>query len=244
MDKLNPPQALHFSEENLSQACKRWKGEYEFFMIAIESDTKADKIKSSIFLTCIGVKGREVYSTFTFESEDDKLKIKKIIERFDAYCEPVKNITYIRHNVFTCKQTEGQRFDEYLTELKRRALDCEFGNLREDLIKDILICGIHEEKLRERLLQMPKVTLKEATEQGLAAKEIKRHFAEFSTSQSINAIQNQARAASSNCLRTEKSFSNKVSNCQYCGGSHRRGNCPAYHMYCSKCNRKGHFTSC
>ena len=96
MDKLNPPPALNFNEENLSQAWERSKSEFDFFMIATESDEKADKIKSSIFLTCIGAKGHEVYSTFTFDSDDDKWKISKIVEKFDTHCKPVRNITYIR----------------------------------------------------------------------------------------------------------------------------------------------------
>ena len=147
-------------------------------------------------LTCIGEKGREIYSTLAFDVEADKMKRQKIIDKFDMYCEPVKNITYIRHRSFTCKQIEGQRFDEYLTELKKRALDCEFGDLREDLIKDILICGIHDCKLRERLLRMPKVTLKDATEQGLASEEIKRHSLEFNNNQNIIIIESRTKSDS------------------------------------------------
>ena len=97
-------------------------------------------------LTCIGEKGREIYNTLTFDAEADKMKLQKIIKQFDMYCET-------SHRFFRCKQMEEQRFDEYLTELKKRALDCEFGDLREDLIKDILICGINDDKLRERLLR-------------------------------------------------------------------------------------------
>ena len=165
MDKFNPPQSLNFNQENLAQVWRRWKSEFTFCMTATESDGKDNKIKASILLTCIGDKGREVYSTFTL-AEADKLKLDKIIEKFDEYCEPVKNITFIRHTFFSCKQVEGQRFDEYLTELKKKAQDCEFGALKDDLIKDILMCGVNDERLRARLLRMPNVTLKEATEQG------------------------------------------------------------------------------
>ena len=98
MEKLNPPQSLNFNQDNLSQAWKRWKSEFDFFMIATESESKSEKIKSSILLTCIGEKGREIYSTFTFDEEDDKMKLQKILEKFDTYCEPIKNITYIRNN--------------------------------------------------------------------------------------------------------------------------------------------------
>ena len=92
MEKLNPP--LNFNQDNLSQAWKRWKSEFDFFMIATASESKSEKVKSSILLTCIGEKGHEIYSTLTFDVEADKMILQKIIEKFDMYCEPVKNITY------------------------------------------------------------------------------------------------------------------------------------------------------
>ena len=35
-----------------------------------------------------------------------------------------------------------------------------------------------------------------------------------------------------------------ISNCKYCGSSHKRANCPAYRKICNKCQRRGHFASC
>jgi hypothetical protein len=61
---------------------------------------------------------------------------------FQDYCSPRKNITFMRHKLFTCKQRDGQSFDELVTELKKRSAECEFETLRESLIRDIIICGI------------------------------------------------------------------------------------------------------
>ena len=36
---------------------------------------------------------------------------------------------------------------------------------------------------------------------------------------------------------------NLIRNCKYCGGSHKRGSCPAYGKLCRRCNKKGHFAS-
>ena len=280
MDKFNPPQSLNFNQENLSQAWKRWKSEFTFYMTATESDGKENKVKSSILLTCIGDKGREVYSTFNL-AEADKLKLDKILEKFDEYCEPVKNITFIRHKFFSCKQEEGQRFDEYLTELKKKAQDCEFGGLKDELIKDILICGLSDDRLRGRLLRMPKVTLKEATEQCMANEEVKRHSVELNVQTSVNAVSRGVATGYSNSKVSRGGYNNSNSNfnrggangynnsgggtsgynrssnndnadkskniitqCKFCSGSHPRGECPAFHRTCGKCNRKGHYASC
>ena len=60
MDRFKPPQALNF-DGALSENWKKWKQELDFYMTATESDEKSEKIKSSILLTCIGEKGREIY---------------------------------------------------------------------------------------------------------------------------------------------------------------------------------------
>ena len=48
-----------------------------------------------MLLTCIGSKGREIYETFSFPQESDKLK--PVLKKFTEYCNPCKNITILGH---------------------------------------------------------------------------------------------------------------------------------------------------
>ena len=41
------------------------------YLAATKKDTMGDKLQTSIFLTFIGRKGREIYETFTFESGNE-----------------------------------------------------------------------------------------------------------------------------------------------------------------------------
>ena len=52
MDRFTPPEPMQFTG-NVDDNWKRWKQELEFYMAATESDAKAEKVKSSILLTCI-----------------------------------------------------------------------------------------------------------------------------------------------------------------------------------------------
>ena len=140
MVKLRPPPPYSF-EGNVSEGWKIWQKHFQFFLTATESDTKSDKIKTSILLTCIGPKGRDIYETFTFEQDTDKLKLKPVLEKFTMYCNPRKNITILRHKFFTYKQAEGQCFNDFVTELKKRSSECEFGDLTASLTKDMIVCG-------------------------------------------------------------------------------------------------------
>ena len=69
MDKLPPPGHLNINGENLSQAWKTWKQQFELVLAATKSDTKSDKIKLSILLTYIGNREHEIYNTFEYETQ-------------------------------------------------------------------------------------------------------------------------------------------------------------------------------
>ena len=235
MEKFNPPSQLTF-DGNLREHWKLWKQELEFYMVATETDSKDDKVKSSILLTCIGPQGREVYNTLTFRTGENKLDYKLIIEKFEQYCVPRKNVTLVRHKFFTYKQREGQSFDEFTTQLKKLAADCEFEELKSSLIKDIIVVGVSDDRLRERMLREPKLTLKNAIQLGQSAEQTKLHSKELKQEMDISKI-NRATPNYANSNVTN------INKCKYCGGSHRRGSCPAYKKTCNKCGKKGHFSS-
>ena len=81
MEGFNPPDALSFKSDNLGAIWKRWKQDLHFYLAATEKDSKEDKVKSSIFLHCIGHKGREIYNSFIFEPKEHSMIFTKIIEK-------------------------------------------------------------------------------------------------------------------------------------------------------------------
>ena len=113
----------------------------QLLLSSTEKDSNGDKVELSIWLHCIGHKGREICNTFTFEPKEHSMIFKKIIEKFDEYCIPHKNITFLRHKFFTRRQL-GQSFDEFVTSLKKPSADCEFGDLYSSLIRDIIVVGV------------------------------------------------------------------------------------------------------
>ena len=131
MEDFRPPPSTSF-DGNVLENWRKWHRQLTLYLSAIEKDAKSGKIKSSILLHCKSEKGREIYNCFTFESNDDKMKLSKILEKFDEYCNinSRKNLTFLRYNVFTYRQKEGESFDEFATKLKKLSVDYEFGELK------------------------------------------------------------------------------------------------------------------
>ena len=244
MDKLEPPQAFSF-DGNVSHSWKLWLKHFDFYLAATEKDTKGDKIKTSIFLTCIGQKGREIYETFTFEPGDE-MKLAPVLHKFSEYCNPRKNITILRHKFFTYRQQEGQNFHDFVTELKKLSSECEFDNLQDSLIKDMIVCGTKDNSLRERLLRECDLTLSKAISAGHAAEETRKHAREILRSQPSADIDKifKKKLNKSNHNTRNQNTRDFIKKCKFCDSSHPRGKCPAYGKVCHVCNKRNHFKVC
>ena len=111
----------------------------------------------------IGAPSVEVYNTFTFEAGKE-LDLKTVTTKFDGYFMPRKNLTLERNKFFSRVQKPTETADQYVTELKNLASNCEFGDLQSSLIKDRIVSGARSEAVRGRLLRESNLTLEKALE--------------------------------------------------------------------------------
>ena len=143
MDKLEHPSSFSF-EGNVSQGWKLWLKYFEFYLNATEKDGKNDKVKTSVLLTCIGQKRRQIPKTFNFDNPGDEMRLAAVLEKFSEYCNPRKNITILCHRFFTYIQHERQNLHDFVTELKKLGSKCKFKTLHDSLIKDMVVCGMND----------------------------------------------------------------------------------------------------
>ena len=92
MSKFNLPNALSF-EGNIAENWTTFKKDVQFYMTTTEPNNKPQGVKTLKLLTYVGEKARDVYYTFTFEAEDDAMKLQPATDKFDEYLNPKKNIT-------------------------------------------------------------------------------------------------------------------------------------------------------
>ena len=80
-------------------------------------------------------------------------------QQFDEHCNPKVNETVERYRFFTRDQGSDENVESYLTDLKMLASSCNFGDIRDSLIRDRLVCGTNSSARRERLVREEKLTL-------------------------------------------------------------------------------------
>ena len=118
MDKLEPPQHFLF-EGNVSHTWKLWLKQLWFYLIVTKRDNKDDKVKTSMLLTCIGQKGREISETFPFDLADDEMKLEPVLNKFSEYNNPSKNVTILRHNFLRIDSLKARVFTILLQKRKK-----------------------------------------------------------------------------------------------------------------------------
>lgn len=87
MDKLSPPEQLSL-QGNVAENWRKWKQRFELFVAASGLSEKDEKVQAATLLHVAGPEALEIYNTFLWENEGDERKVTKIMEKFQAYCEP------------------------------------------------------------------------------------------------------------------------------------------------------------
>ena len=115
---LPPPEPLQLQQGNTAQKWKKFKQSWNNYEIATGVAKKDEPTRVATLLTVIGEEAVDVYSTFTWNEEGDDLKIEKVLEKFENFCNPRKNTIYERYVFFSRNQDSGESIDHYVAVLK------------------------------------------------------------------------------------------------------------------------------
>ena len=70
------------------------------------------------------------------------------------------SVIYERYVFHTRVQGEGETIDSFTTDLRLKSQSCEFGSLQHSLIRDRVVVGIRDSKIKERLLRDSELTFR------------------------------------------------------------------------------------
>lgn len=244
MDTRTPEQ-MKFTG-NVAENFRKFKQNFEIYLKASGKISKPDDVKVAILLNIIGEEGVEIYNTLKL-SEDQKHMYDVVIKEFESYTNPKRNVIYERYLFFTRKQMECENFDHYVTDLKKLASSCEFGEQKESLIRDRIVLGINDLNLQERLLRKDDLDLYKAVNECRAAEVANaqvRAVQEKQVSELRKMKKEEEQMRMRNSTTKHASSSTSSSNmflCYRCKEHHGPRQCRAYGQKCAKCGMFNHF---
>ncbi|CAM4713618.1 unnamed protein product [Leuciscus chuanchicus] len=236
MEGLKPPQTLCLDSNDLSRSWKTWKDEFMLYVELTVSDDD-EKKKVTLFSYLVGESGRELMDTLMSDAARDTWRLKDIIDKFDGHCNPCVNETVERYRFFTKNQRSGESIDSYVTELRVLAKTCNFGQLRDSLIRDRVVCGLNSTSMRERLLREKNMSLDTCIQLCRAA-ELSRENCKAISGPMVEEV--HALRGAVHQRRTSDTV-----DCKFCGKTHDKNKlkCPAYGKKCKKCGKDNHFAA-
>ena len=199
-------------------------------MLAIEITKKPEAVRVATLLIVIG-EACEVFSLFSdWREEGDRNKLEPVLNKFEEYCQPHKNVPFERYRFNRQVQEPGETYDQYRTALQKLAERCEFSSITpNEILRDQLVFGIRDAKTRERLLRQSGLTLAKTDEIGSSVVN-SINTDKLNTEDQVNTVVPQK----------------SVRDCWNCGRQHkfhRKELCPAYGKSCNKCHRLNHFAA-
>ena len=111
-----------------------------------------DTQKLHMFLTLIGAATFKLLSNLIAPQEPGDLNYNQVVEKLTSHFKPKKLKIAERFRSYKRNQPKSENVADYLAELRRLALTCEFNNFLDEALCDRFVCGLLEEAIQRRLL--------------------------------------------------------------------------------------------
>ena len=245
------PPKLQLQSGNLSKEWKQWRQIWEAYEEVTDLRNKTSRLRVATFITCIGKEALEVHNGLPFQSDAEKTDIQKVLELWQNHCMGKTNIICERYKFNNRSQEQAESIDTYVTTLRALAETCEFGTLKDDLLRDRIVCGVRDKGIRRKLLQESGLTLSKCVDicraNEATAAQLKDMAPRQTDEEEANAVNQKEDWKKPKVPKdNRKGLKNQlIPECKFCGRKHerKRDKCPAYGQTCSACKKANHFAT-
>ena len=246
--QLQPPSPFNFKEPD---TWPEWKRRLEQFRLASGLNEASGEKQVGTLLYCMGEDAEETLTSTNISAESRK-EYGEVVKQFDDLFRVRKNVIFERARFNQRTQLPGESAEQFITVLYDLADSCEYGGLKEEMIRDRIVAGIRDKTLSERLQLDAKLTLESAktsVRQREAIHEQQQLLKGLPPNQAMIIDSVQPKPLSASRWSRGKpplkgGYNSEGRRCSRCGrGPHPRQSCPARDAECFKCKRKGDFGS-
>ena len=248
--RLQPPSSFDFRNPD---EWPRWKRRFEQFRLASGLSAESDDRQVSTLLYCMGENAEDILAS-TNISDDDRKKYASVVRQFDDFFKVRKNVIFERARFNRRCQAAGETAEQFITSLYTLAESCDYGDLKDQMIRDRIVVGIRDQSQSERLQMDADLTLEKAKtlvrqreavhEQQVLLKTGQKEDKSIDFLRQKTAFRGKAPQRNRSQAPVRKP-EQKQSKCSRCGrGPHSRQQCPARDAECYHCKKKGHYAQC
>lgn len=249
--RLPPPDPFNFRSPD---EWPKWKRRFEQYRSASGLASEDEPRQVSTLLYCLGEEADDVLTSTNITDESRK-KYSEVMAKFDTFFNVRRNVIFERARFNRRNQGQNESAEQYITALYSLVETCEYGDLRDEMLRDRIVVGIRDTALSERLQLDSELTLekaKKAVRQKEAVKAQHLQLRGEGTKKDpivLDEVKGRTpplkKRAARPFQKTGGSHQTATKpQCQRCGrDKHAPEKCPARNATCHKCNRKGHFSA-
>ena len=118
----------------------------------IANDVTNEKKQTAIFLTVIGNETYSLLRNLLAPESPAGKTVKTLSETLIDHLKPQPIIIAERYKFYCRDQSENETITEYLAELRKLTLNCDFKDFLDQALRDRFVCGLQNNSIRRRLL--------------------------------------------------------------------------------------------
>lgn len=237
---------IDFSSANVAASWKAFKSQFSIYKIAKKLGAMTSEEQICNMLVQMGPDSVQIYEQFKYDEdkEAEKKNLANTITFFDAYFEPVKNVIFERAK-FNCMKQGELSIHQFIVSLQQQATYCDYGTVKDDLVRDRVVVGVRDQKLREYLIDLDDLDLAKCIQKAKQYTSNHGQASQFREGEKDNldvVVGQKQRRFQSVKPELRPSGGRLQSPCFLCGKLfHRNNACPAKETTCKVCNVKGHW---
>ena len=210
----------------------------ERLQLYFEANRVEDDRKVAVLLTVVGAQTYDTLRSLLAPTSPRDKSYEELLEVLRKHYDPQPLLVAERFRFYKRSQRTDESISDFLADLRRLSIKCEFGDFLDQALRDRFVCGIRSDAIQKKLLAEPKLTVKRAQEiaQGMETadkdvKDLKQSGDIVATRTTENAV---CRATASSDHGREKKT------CYRCGRRHDENSCKFKTAKCHRCGKSGH----
>ena len=234
---ITPPETFDFRK---ADTFPTWFRRFERFRVASGLSSKSEEEQINCLIYHMGSTADDILLSFRLSKKDSK-NWAVVTEKLQKYFVKKRNVIYERAKFNMRCQEPDEPVESFITDLYRMSEHCNFGTLKDELIRDRIVVGVRDARLSQRLQLNSELTLAKAEEEVCQNEAVKAQQ---------HIVRNQSSTATKQIEavhKTHKSHKSKPTGksrkCFRCGASpsHSKQQCPAKDHKCKSCRKEGHY---
>ena len=138
--------------------------EERFRLYLTANEVTSDEKKEAIFLTTCGTSTYNLLRSLAATKKPPELPFAELVKLAAGHYHPKPSFAVQCFKLFSRSRHAGESVAAFLAELNRLSEHCNFGDALQDMLRDRLVCGIHDQRTQRRLLAETDLTLHKAFE--------------------------------------------------------------------------------